>query len=99
MSKFTQMQWAFDDDDGAGPIVVYMPDAPEDERDGVCVLENDEIPRADLVAIAKLITAAPSMLRVLEDFATAKPEDLATLLMTKLNAMNIVTMLKGAGDE
>jgi len=50
-------------------------------------------------ANAQLIAAAPTMLKVLEDFATAKPEDLATMMMVRLNAMNIIAMLKGKGES
>ena len=39
------------------------------------------------------------MLKVLEDFATARPEDLATMMMVRLNAMNIIAMLKGKEEN
>ena len=98
MSKHTPGPWAVD-----ANVVIGPPNSGHEiEYDGVdhaVVAIRETLDPVRWEHDARLIAAAPTMLRVLEDFATAKPEDLATLLMTKLNAMNIVTMLKGVEED
>lgn len=96
MKSIRQQRWEclYDKETTSAPhnqVLVYMPDAPEDERDVICKIDNTDISAAERSEIGHLIAAAPDALKALyevtsaieaycHDHGTDNPTDVTVLL-------------------